>query len=79
MDAQGHSVVYPEPSEDVEPTKAEFPLSSGYFLRSLDRLPKSSDNRPWNGMTEPFADWYEYTFGGLTRGLVFSSRARKQI
>lgn len=70
--AKGYTVVTPRAGKQVELTKQDFALSSGYLVRALDRLPKVSDYKPWTGMTEPIGDWYDLRFRSITKDLALS-------
>ena len=55
MDASGTDYCVPRLTDDVE-LQEMLPLSSGYFARAVDKLPREGTKLPWKQHHDYFAD-----------------------
>lgn len=54
------------------PRKLAVELSSNYFVKAADRIPKTTGEDPWYGRTHWIRDVWTLWFGDIDKGMVFS-------
>jgi monooxygenase len=79
MDAKGfHTVVPRHPGPGVE-ERPPMDLSSGYVLRSLDKLPKAGAKAPWQFINNYLVDIRAIRHGKLDDGALMFSRHTAKV
>jgi len=72
--------VVPRENEDVKRENFTGGLTSGYFLRSGNVMPKQGDKFPWKGGVNYILDLIQMTFGGISKEcLEFEVDKKKQL
>ncbi len=69
MDKHGYKVAVPNPPENME-TEPLVNLQSGYFLRSLDALPKQGTEPPWRNPENYLKDYKTIRWGKFNDGVM---------
>jgi cation diffusion facilitator CzcD-associated flavoprotein CzcO len=77
MQSHGYTHVYPHLRDKELPEKPTWDLQSGYVMRALDVLPKSSVHRPWNVRHNYLLDALDHRFDRIEESMVFG-RATEQ-
>jgi monooxygenase len=76
MDRGGYAYCTPRVADPAVTADATPPLSSGYFQRARDLLPKQGSKAPWQRHQNYAKDMLELRFGAVEDGaLVFTPRA----
>jgi monooxygenase len=79
MDAKGFDTVVPRhPGPGVE-ERPPMDLSSGYVLRSLDKLPKAGAKAPWQFINNYLVDIRAIRHGKLDDGALMFSRHTAKV
>ncbi len=71
MQAHGYTHAYPHLGNKELPEKPTFDLQSGYVMRALDVLPKSSIHRPWNVRHNYLLDSLDHRFDRIEESMMF--------
>lgn len=71
MKIQGYQTVTPIADPDVQKSQKPFPLTSGFILRVLHLIPKTSDGLIWRHHLDPIVDWLEIRLNKRYRNLEF--------
>jgi cation diffusion facilitator CzcD-associated flavoprotein CzcO len=74
MDERGYEIATPQPPEPSLPTEPFIDFSSGYVLRSIDRLPKQGATSPWRLHQNWFRDVQLLKRGPVDDSIEFSRR-----
>ncbi len=75
MGSHGYTHAYPHLRDKDLPEKPTWDLQSGYVMRALDVLPKSSIHRPWNMRHNYLLDSLDHRFDRLEESMVFGRAA----
>jgi cation diffusion facilitator CzcD-associated flavoprotein CzcO len=71
MQSHGYTQAYPHLGDKELPEKPTFDLQSGYVMRALNVLPKSSIHRPWNVRHNYLLDSIDHRFDRIEESMVF--------
>jgi cation diffusion facilitator CzcD-associated flavoprotein CzcO len=74
MDERGYEIATPQPPDPSLPTEPFIDFSSGYVLRSIDRLPKQGATSPWRLHQNWFRDVQLLKRGPVDDSIEFSRR-----
>ncbi|MEO0499673.1 MAG: NAD(P)/FAD-dependent oxidoreductase, partial [Pseudomonadota bacterium] len=75
MRRRGQDIAVPKPPQGDYRDAPIWNLTSGYFKRAADRLPKGTDKAPWNQPHEYVADRKDLLFGEIDDGTMEFRRA----
>jgi cation diffusion facilitator CzcD-associated flavoprotein CzcO len=75
MESHRYTHAYPHLADKDLPEKPTFDLQSGYVMRALDVLPKSSIHRPWNVRHNYLLDAFDHRFDRIEESMVFGRAA----
>ncbi|MEM8825865.1 MAG: NAD(P)/FAD-dependent oxidoreductase, partial [Pseudomonadota bacterium] len=74
MRQRGQDIAVPKPPQGDYRDAPIWNLTSGYFKRAADRLPKGTDKAPWNQPHEYVADRKDLLFGEIDDGTMAFDR-----
>jgi cation diffusion facilitator CzcD-associated flavoprotein CzcO len=75
MESHGYTFAHPHLEDKQLPEKPTWDLQSGYVMRALDVLPKSSIHRPWNVRHNYLLDAIDHRFDRIEESMVFGGAA----
>ena len=69
-----------DPAAELKRQPVDGGLSSGYFSRAAEHMPKQGDKAPWQGGVNYILDLISMSLGGLSKdSLEFTSADKKNM
>ncbi|KAF7553777.1 hypothetical protein G7Z17_g3374 [Cylindrodendrum hubeiense] len=79
MESTGSKSVMPVmDSKEGKPQRLAVDATSNYFVKAADRIPKVTGKGVWYGRTNLAVDMWEWLFGSVTEGLLYSQGQGKK-
>ncbi len=78
MQSHGYTHAYPDLGDKQLPEKPTWDLQSGYVMRALGVLPKSSVHRPWNVRHNYVLDSIDHRLDRIEESMVFGRAAESE-
>jgi monooxygenase len=80
MDRNGYAVCTPRQRDPSVKPERPIDLTSGYFQRSIDKLPRQGSKKPWRLYQNYLLDFVSLRFGGVNdKALEFSRGDKSKI